>query len=940
MKVFSCLAVLFVLTPLVPVVFAQSSVDLDVPFSIDPELRIGTLDNGLTYYIRENRKPEGRALLRLVVNAGSLQEEESERGLAHFLEHMAFNGTRNFAKHEIIDFLEGVGMRFGSHLNASTSFNETVYKLEIPTDDSETLEKAFLILEDWASGILFEEEEIEKERGVVIEEWRARKGVGQRLMEKQLPLMYFGSKYVDRLPIGLVPVIESLTREQFLSFYEKWYRPDLMAVVAVGDFEADEIEALIKERFEGLSNPDDAPSRETYPLEDHEETLYSIETDPELSSSSAGIYFKTEIRAYGTPRLYRERLVESIYFSMMNNRLRERAKDENPPFIGAGLGRGSFGREKAYYRMAAGFIGDDYQGGLKALAQEIERARRDGFEQSELDRVKVNILRSLEKLYDERDKRKSASFLREYVSNFLEGESIPGLEKELELNRAILRDLALAEIDAVGEFVTQLENRLVLYSAPEKAGVLKPEPNQLLASLVLPEGEALEAYDDGVSDQPLLSVNPVPGKIVETLYHELIDTHEWKLSNGIRVVAKATDFKNDEIRATAFSPGGSSLFSEEDAVSGSFATMILSQSGLGRFDSIQLGKKLAGKIASAGPSIGGSYENVRGSASPKDLETFFELVHMHFVEPRLDLKAFSSVKKRMIASVENRLKSPNAVFSDAINEALYKGHPRHRPISVDLIEEIDPRRALGLYQERFADAGDFTFVFVGSLDIEILKGYVAKYLASLPNLKREEAGRFNGDGKAEGQLEVRVDKNLEEKSVVRVLYHGQTEWSPENEYALSFAVDILNIRLRERLREQESKVYGASVSGSLSRLPIERFSTGFAFSCDPGNVDGLIASAREEIERLQAEGPLAEDLEKIRQQRIRRFEKGIKENGYWLGGLSHYLEEERPMETILAGPERARAFMGEEAQRAAQLYFDETNRMIARLNPLPKQGGQ
>lgn len=915
--------------------WGQGAIDWDAPFEVDPDLRKGTLENGLSYYVRANPKPEGRALLRLVVNVGSLQEEDDERGLAHFLEHLAFNGTENFAKHEIIDFLEGVGMRFGSHLNASTSFNETIYKLEIPTDDEAIVSKALLILEDWASGILFEAEEIENERGIVIEEWRARKGVGQRLMEKQLPLMYFGSKYVDRLPIGLVPTIESLSREQFISFYEKWYRPELMAVVAVGDFDAAEMEQSIRERFADLKNPTTAPERTDFPLKDHEETFFMIETDPELTSSSAGVYFKTDLRKEGTPRVYRQSLVENIYFSMMNNRLYERAKQAEPPFIGAGVGRGSLGREKGYYRMGVGFIGDQYELGMKAMMQEVERARRDGFTQSELDRVKVNILRGLEKAWDERDKRQSSSFVREYISNFTVSEPVPGLEKELELNRLFLKDLSLAEVNAVGAFVDQEENRFVAYTAPERAEIEKPTEKELLQALILKEEEALAAYDDGVSEAPLLSKEPNPGAIVETIYHDAIDTHEWRLSNGIRVVAKSTDFKNDEILVSAFSPGGSSLFADEDVVSGSFATMVLSQSGLGQFDSIQLGKKLTGKLARSSASIGGSYENLRGSASPKDLETFFELTHMRFVEPRLDLDAFASVKKRMIASVENRLKNPNSVFGDAVTEALYQGHPRHRPMSAELIEEIDPHRAFELYQERFADASDFTFVFVGSLDLEVLKGYCETYLASLPSINRTEEGRFNGDRKMSGQLEVTVDRNMEQKSVVRVMYHGDAEWSPENSYALGFAVDILNIRLRERLREKESKVYGAGVSGSLRRLPIETFSTGFAFTCDPGNADGLIASAREEIERLQAEGPLSVDLEKIRQQRIRSFEKGIKENRFWMGSLSRYLEEGRPLETILESPERARSFNGEDAQRAAQLYFDDSNRLIAKLNPMP-----
>ena len=660
MRILSC----FAATLMGAMAWGQGAVELDAPFGADPDLRMGRLDNGLTYYVRSNPKPEGRALLRLVVNVGSLQEEDDEQGLAHFLEHLAFNGTENFAKHEIIDFLEGVGMRFGSHLNASTSFNETIYKLEVPTDDEAIVSKALLILEDWASGILFETEEIEKERGIVIEEWRARKGVGQRLMEKQLPLMYYGSKYVDRLPIGLVPIIESLSREQFLSFYQKWYRPDLMAIVAVGDFDAAAIEQSIRERFADLENPADAPERRSYPLENHEETFFMIETDPELTSSSAGVYFKTDIREQGTPRTYRQSLIENIYFSMMNNRLYERAKEAEPPFVGAGVGRGALGREKAYYRMGVGFIGDQYELGMKAMMQEVERARRDGFAQTELDRVKANILRSLEKAWDERDKRQSSSFVREYISNFTVNEPIPGLEKELALTRRFLRDLSLADVNAVGAFVDQKENRFIAYTAPEKTDSIAPRSDELLQALVLKERDALAAYDDGVSEAPLLPNEPTPGSIVETVYRESIDTHEWRLSNGIRVIAKTTDFKNDEILVSAFSPGGSSLFAEEDVVSGSFATTVLSQSGLGQFDSIQLGKKLTGKIARSSASISGGYESLRGSASPKDLKTFFELTHLRFVEPRLDLENDAS------PSTVDRLRSKPMTITRVRNQVV------------------------------------------------------------------------------------------------------------------------------------------------------------------------------------------------------------------------------------------------------------------------------
>ncbi len=916
--------------------FGQGDIDWHATMPIDPDLKVGQLDNGLRFYIRENQKPEGRAMLRLVVNVGSLQEEEDEQGLAHFLEHMAFNGTKNFRKHELIDFLEGVGMRFGSHLNASTSFNETIYKLEVPVGDPETLDKAFLILEDWASNIQFEEEEIEKERGVVIEEWRARKGVGQRLSEKQLPLLYFGSKYVDRLPIGLVPVIESLTREQFVDFYTKWYRPELMAVVAVGDFDADLIESKIRSHFAHLENPADSPERTTYPIADHEGTLFSIETDPELSASSLGIVFKTELREQGTAHQYRQSLVERIYFSLINGRLRERAQKENPPYTGAGLGRGSLGREKSYYRLGVGLIGNDYEGGVKSLMQEVDRARRDGFEQSELDRIKVRMLRGLEQAYDERDKRQSSSFLREYTSNFLENEPIPGLEFELNLTRSILSDLKLSEVNAVGAFVDRTDNRVALYAATENETFRKPTTDELLAAMRLTPEDSLGAYDDGVSEAPILTAKPIPGSIVEEIYHESIDTYEWVLSNDVRVIAKATDFKNDEILVSAFSPGGTSLFEDDEIVSGRFATGITSQSGLGRFDAIELRKKRAGKIARAQLGISGEYESVRGSASPKDLEHFFQILHMRFMEPRLDLEAFRSMKKRMISSVENRLKSPNAVFSDAITEALFGGHPRHRPMSLKLIEEIDPQLSFELYKERFADASDFTFVFIGSLDIEELKKYLLLYVASLPDLDREETHRFNGDSPVGGKLNVVVEKNLENKSSVQVLFHGEAQWSPENSYALGFTTDILRMRFRESMREEAGKVYGAGVSGSLIRIPQERFSSGFSFTCDPGNVESLIAIGRNEIRNLQENGPNDVDVEKVRQQRLRSHEKGMEQNGYWMSGFSNYLRTERPLDSILEAPKRAMQFKATAAQEAAKRYFDHTNVLVAILNPLPE----
>ncbi len=903
------------------------------PLPIDPEVTIKRLTNGLTYYIRRNQKPENRAQLQLVVNAGSILETEKQQGLAHFIEHMAFNGTKHFQKHELINFLERLGMQFGADLNAYTSFDETVYKLEVPTDKAEVLTKSFQILEDWAHEVTFDAAEIDKERGVVVEEWRTGRGAQGRLRDKQIPVFFHQSLYANRLPIGTTHCIQSVDRSEFLDFYRKWYRPDLMAVVAVGDFDPKQIEALIVEHFSKLQNPPDAPRRPTPVVPDHAETLFSIETDPELSSTSVQILCKHPVSPEGTAADYRRNLVESLYSGMLNQRLGEKVQEANPPYLFAGVGKSRMVRVKEMAAQMAGVKEGKFAEGLKALLVESRRARRDGFTAAELDRLKTDMLRGMERAFEERTKTDSSAYVREYVANFLEGETIPGIAEELRLTRRFLAEITLDEVNRAGDRWMTESNRVIVFSAPAKAGLKPPAREEILAAIQEAGSAEIGAYQDGVSDTPLLATVPKPGRIMAETIHGAVDTTEWTLSNGIHVLLKPTTNKNDQILMTAFSPGGHSLVADKDYLSASMAAGILRQSGLGAYDLIQLRKKLSGKIVSVSASIGELMEEAQGSASPKDLETWFQLMHLQFTEPRADEKTFQSILTRLKVGLENRDRNPQVVFGDAIEKALYGEHPRHRPMSIDLLNELDREAALRLYRERFADAGDFTFVFVGAFKSAQMRPLVQTYLGSLPQLHRKEAGRDVGDQAKGGRLNVEVKKGIEPKSSVQLLFHGDAKWSTDERFALRSAVDVLRIRLRESLREDKGGVYGVGVSGDLARLPTETYSCGVSFTCSPDNVAALTQAALDEIKLLQTEGPSAGNLEKVRETHLRNFEKGLKEDAFWLGNLAFHRQNELPFAGILQLPDRAKALTPKKIQDAALKYFSPDNLLVARLLP-------
>lgn len=914
--------------------FAQKQTwNLDDPLPVDANIIVGQLDNGLKYYVRENKKPEGRVLLRLVVNAGSLQENESQRGLAHFLEHMAFNGTRRFAKSEIVDFMERAGMRFGSHVNAYTSHNETVYMLQLPTDDPSLLTTGFEILEDWAVGLTLDPIEIEKERGVILEEWRSRQGVGERLSEKQRPFIYFKSDYASRKPIGSMIVVRNAPRERFEEFYEEWYRPNLMGVIVIGDIDKEAIEQKIIDTFSSLENPENAQERTPTEVPDHEETLFSIESDPELTIASFRMLIKQPVKPDRTARDYRQMIIERLYFGMLNRRLGERSREPNPPFLQASAGSSRIAREKEALQQSVVFLGDHYQKGLDALMGETNRAVRDGFTEGELERVKSDVLRSLEGAYEERDKTNSDDYANEYTRAFTVDEPIPGIEMELEMTEAFLADISLEEVNAIGKGFAQKSNRVALFSGPIKEGLKLPTEKELVAAIKTSSEIQLDPYDDQFLDVPLLAQIPEPGEIVKESYDDKVDTHTWELSNGVKVILKRTEFQNDQILMSSFSPGGHSLVMDDEYLSAIMSTMILGESGAGAFNSVQLEKRLAGKSIEVSPYLSDQYEGFSGSSSPKDLESFFKLLYLQATQPRLDYDAYSSLETRLRAMIVNRGKSPQAVFQDAIEKELYGDHPRHRPLSLELLNEIDPDLALGVYRNRFKSFGDFTFVFVGSLDLDEMKDYVTTYLATLPSTGRVEKGRYQGDAPLPGKRNVTIGFGLEEKTSVRVMFTGEAEWSPENRYLMSVVRDLLNIRMRESLREENGGTYGVGVYANLTREPKERYSTGFAFSCDPANADLLINAGIHEILDLQERGVRVKNLEKVQEIHLRSYETGLKENGFWLRNLSSAASEGRAFSEILDFPEQVKVFDPYEIQEAARKYFSFDNIVVAKLNP-------
>jgi len=927
--------------PPAPVVTSQ-----EPALAIDPATRTGKLDNGLTWFVRPNQKPEQRASLRLIVNAGAVLETDAQRGLAHFVEHMAFNGTTRFQKQEIVGYLEKAGVKFGQHTNAFTGFDETVYMLEVPTDNAELLETAFVILQQFASEVSFDPKEVDKERGVVIEEWRLGRGASMRVLDKQFPIIFQGSRYAERLPIGTVEVLGKATADDLRTFYRDFYRPNLMAVAAVGDFAPDVIEGLIRKHLGGLKNPANPKPRPVFEVPGHKETLAAIATDKELPQTSVAVLYKLPHRATASRADYRRMIVERLYQGMLNVRLQELAQGPNPPFFFAASMTQDLARATDLFAQIAIVKQDAIDTGLAALLREVERVDRFGFTPGEFERAKSETARAMESAVLEKDKVPSRAFADEIMRYFLSGELMPGIVVEKSLHDELLPGITLDEVNRVARNLISDENRVLMLSAPEGA---KIEKDRLLALFPSIAKETLTAYVDKVRSGPLVTTPIVPGKIVAERTRPELGVTEWLLGNGVRVVLKPTDFQNDEILLQAFSPGGHSLVSDADFYSASHAAQLIDASGVGEFGPVELKKALSGKLVGVTPFISELEEGFGGSVAPADLETAFELAYLAVTAPRTDGDIFAAWHEQMREYIQNRGLNPETVFGDAYTQRLFNNHPRRQPPTLPTLEKVSLASALSTYKARFKKFTDATFVFTGNFSVETIRPLAEKYLGGLPGsaVRLPKKAALNaplpwralekwkdvGAPIVGGVQSLEVRRGVEPKSMVNLTFSGEARWSPELAHSAESLAEALSIRLREVVREDLSGSYGVSVHGTVISRPRERYRFDISFGCAPGNVESLTKAVWDEIARVKKDGFSEEVMTKIKTTQTREHEVSLKQNGFWLEGLAEAYRFDRDPAEILNAPKRIAALSSERLRDTAKQLLNEKRHVMGVLKP-------
>ena len=900
---------------------------------VDPLISTGKLANGLTFYVRKNAKPENRAELRLVVNAGSVLEDDDQLGLAHFVEHMAFNGTKQFPKQEIVSFMESIGMRFGPSVNAFTSFDETVYMLQIPTDKPEVITKALTVLHEWATNVTFDPVEIDKERGVILEEWRLRRSAGARMQDKTFPVLLEGSRYAVRLPIGKPEIIQNFPHDRLRQFYADWYRPDLMAVIAVGDFDAPTIESQIRTQFATIPARPNPRPRQAFPVPARTSTAYAIATDREATITRVESYNINPAPDPRTVGAYRTQIVESMFTGLLTRRFADISQKTDAPFLGANAQRGLFvrGSEAAY--LTAVVKEDGVTRGLDALFTEAERVARFGFTATELDRQKLAIQRSMERAVTEKDNQQSADLASEFSRNYLSQEPIPGIVYEKGLYDRFLPTITLAEVNAFAVNFAPTRDRIVVVTAPEKTGLTMPTDTQLAATIAGAVKKELTPYTDNIAAVPLLDRAPTPGRITATATKPAFGITEWTLSNGVRVVLKPTTFKQDEILFSAFSPGGTSLASDENYLSAITASAVVSSGGLGKLSSIDLGKMLTGKVASASASIGSTEERVAGSASPKDLETLFQLIYLRFTQPRADPEVFEVLKTRMRAQLANQAATPEFAFGEMVSNTLTQNHLRTRTMTAEMVDQFDLEKSMAFYKDRFADAGDFTFVFVGTFEPETLRPFVEQYLGGLPSTGRRESWRDEGIRYVTGVVDKEVDKGIEPKSQTTIIFSGPFAYNQEERVAIRALTNVMSTRLRETLREDLGGTYSVSVSPNYTKVPREEYTLSIGFGSAPDRANALVTRVFEEITALQTT-PVAEKyVSDTREAFLREWEAGMKQNGYVLSQLVGRYQYGEALDSLFGLDEYYKKLDAATIQRAAQKYLNTNNRLKVMLFP-------
>lgn len=903
------------------VILAQDTLKWNQPLPFDNEVKVGQLKNGFKYYIRKNVEPEKRVTMYLGMKVGSILETEEERGLAHFLEHMNFNGLKHFPKNDLVNYLQKAGVRFGSDLNAYTGFEQTVYQLPIPSDDPELLKNGLQVMRDWAQDALLTTEEIDKERGIVMEEMRGSRGAMQRMQDKFLPVLLNNSLYSQRLPIGTEEVVMNFKPELIRAFKDKWYRPDLQSIIIVGDIDPVEMEKEVQRLFSDMKVVKNPQVRKDYKVDLTGKNQFLVVTDPEMPQTVGQIIIKHPEEKVKTVGDYRVSLMKSIFNRMINSRLGEIAQKPEAPFLQSGISIsalfGGLDNLTLFYAAKPGKLEES----TKAVVRELDRVNKFGFTDSEFKRTIAAFEKSNETSYIERSKKKSDSYVNGYLSNFLEDKPVLSNEDSYQITKQLLPTLTLAEVEAIGKRYYVDQNRDVIILAPEKDKANMPDEATVNSWIEGVHKETLTAYEDQVSDLPLLASQPVKGTVKASKEIEGIGTKELILSNGVKVLLKPTTFKNDQILISAFSPGGTSLYSDADYMSASNAASFVNGSGLGQLNTIELRKYLTGKNVSITPYISERAEGLSGSSDKEGLKTAFEMIYGYFTEPRLDKDIFDAGIARTLSSMENREDDPSFVFSQAIQKTLYKGNIRRSFPTPELVKSMNQQRALEIYKDRFADASDFTFTIVGSFTEEEIKPYLEQYLAALPNKARKESAKDLGIKEPAKGEKVVVNKGKEQKAQVSLRYSGDYDYSETENLNFNALETILSIKLLERLREDESGVYGTGARGSFSKYPSGRYSFSIGFGTSVDKYQSLIASAIDEVNKIKKDGPLQSDLEKFVIEEKRQLELQLKENGFWMGQISSALQNNEDPTYVLRYLEELDKVTVESVKAVANKYL-------------------
>lgn len=930
MKWLNCLALLFIS------VTTTAQYKLTDPLPSDPDVKIGKLPNGLTYYIRKNIKPEKKLELRLVVNAGSVLENENQRGLAHFMEHMGFNGSKNFPKNELVDYLQKTGVEFGADLNAYTSFDETVYMLPIPTEDPEVVEKGFLVLEDWAFNNLFDPEEIEKERGVVLEESRLSKGSWERMSRQYLPKLLNGSKYADRLPIGKDEVLKNFKHETLKSFYRNWYRPNLMAVVVVGDIDPAEAEKKIVKHFSKFKNPPNAPVRPALiPIPPRIKPEAMVVTDDEATNTVLQIYnYIKPARKVRTWAAYRENLIEEIVSSLISQRLRELTQQENPPFVFANTGFQPLIRGYSSFNSFAVLGEAPLQQALDALLAETNRARQFGFLQTELDRVKASLLNAAERAFNEKDKTESAQWVWQYVNHYLQGDPIPGVEHRYKFLQQVLPGISLQEVNAFAKKMPTPANAFALVQAPTEKKNELPGNDELLKAMIASNKKPVTPYQEKEIASELLDKLPVPGKITTETKNDKLGTVDFTLSNGITVTLKPTTLKNDEIQMDAWRWGGFHRFDISDKENAQYAANIVREMGVKDMSPADLRKFLAGKTVSVFPYINNHEEGIEGSSSVKDFETFLQLMYLYYTQPRKDEALFRAFVSKNKAQFQFLKLAPQAWYQDTLFKIAYAGNPWAGAIPApEDFDKIRLERVLEIYKEIYGNAYGMHYTFVGNIDMEKVRPLIEKYIASLPASPRENKYKDNGIRLIQGNTEAILKRGKEKQSFITMMWEGETEYSRDEKLNLAALLEVLNIKIIEKLREDMSGIYGGGIYGGINKRPYVHYSIAAVMPCGPENVNELSKAFFDLIKEAQEKGIEQKDLDKVKETWKTQHRVNLQSNDWWLSTLSNAWIDRTDPEQVLDYEKRVDAITTDDLKKAARKFLTLNNILKAVLYP-------